>query len=167
VEPKAITNARHLYISCIDEYTIEKEGIDRILSLINTEFGGWPILQGSTWDESTFNFSQLWLKLSQYHNFVFYHTETKISKRKTSMYRIQISPSHLNLGYRGFYTENQLAKIYRQFIRDVVLALTNHTSMIYADVNDIFNFEKEIAKVNLLRYLVLHTCISHTYYSII
>ncbi len=56
-ELHSVTNARQLYSSCIDEANIETEGIDPILSLINTEFGGWPILQGSSWDSSTFNLS--------------------------------------------------------------------------------------------------------------
>jgi hypothetical protein len=91
VEPKAIINARRLYTSCIDEYAIEKEGVDAILSLINVEFGGWPILQGSTWNESTFNLSDLWFKLSQYNSFIFYYVETTISKKNTSTYHIQVS----------------------------------------------------------------------------
>jgi hypothetical protein len=90
-EAKAITNARRLYNSCVDEYAMETEGVDAILSLINTEFGGWPILQGSTWNQSMFNFSQLLFKLSQYNNFVFYHIETKINRKNISMYRIRVS----------------------------------------------------------------------------
>jgi hypothetical protein len=91
VESKAIISARRLYNSCVNEDAIETEDVDAILSLINTEFGGWPILQGSTWRESTFNFSQLLFKLSQYHNFVFYYIETKIDENNTSTYRIRVS----------------------------------------------------------------------------
>ncbi len=91
IEPKAIANARRLYATCMDEDSIETEEVDTLVSLINREFGGWPILQGSTWDESTFNLSQLWLKLSQYNNFVFYQIETKIDKRNTSTYCIRVS----------------------------------------------------------------------------
>ncbi len=91
VEPKAVTNARRLYASCMDEEAIETEGVDTLLSLISREFGGWPILQGSTWDKSTFNLSQLWFKLSQYNNFVFYRIETKIDKRNISIHRIRVS----------------------------------------------------------------------------
>jgi hypothetical protein len=80
------------------------------------------------------------------------------------MFLLQIDPSHLNLGYRSFYTEqSQVAKIYREFIRDLVLALTNNISKIDADVNAIVNLEKEIAKVNLLIYPVVHTFIFHIY----
>jgi len=87
-----------------------------------------------------------------------------------STFLIQIDPSHLNLGYRRFYTQkSQVAKIYRKFIRDLVLEMTNNTSMIDADVNAIVNLEKQIAKVNLLRYPVVHIFIFHIciYYSII
>ena len=65
-------SARILYSSCIDEGMIELEGVEPVLSRINTELGGWPILQGASWDSSTFNLSNLFFKLQQYnHNIVF------------------------------------------------------------------------------------------------
>jgi hypothetical protein len=91
VESKAIINARRLYNSCIDERAIENEGVDAILSLINGEFGGWPILQGSTWNESSFNFSELWFKLGQYGTFAFYDVTTKMDLKNTSTYSIRVS----------------------------------------------------------------------------
>jgi hypothetical protein len=104
MEPKAITNARRLYASCMDEESIETEGVNTLLSLISREFGGWPILQGSAWNESTFNLSQLWFKLSQYNNFVFYHIETKIDKRNISAYRIRVSRQlSISIDNRCFY----------------------------------------------------------------
>jgi hypothetical protein len=90
LEPKAIINARRLYNSCIDEDAIEKEGVGVLLSLINTEFGGWPILKGSTWNESTFNYSDLWFKLGQYTSFAFYDIITKMDTENTSRYSIQV-----------------------------------------------------------------------------
>ncbi|CAF1385501.1 unnamed protein product [Rotaria sordida] len=71
-EPKAITNARHWHNSCINESAIEEEGVDVILSFINKELGGWPVLLGDTWNESTFDFYRLILKLSQHNHFIPY-----------------------------------------------------------------------------------------------
>jgi hypothetical protein len=90
IEPKAITNARRLYTSCIDENAIETEGVDAILSFINTELGGWPILQGSTWNESTFDFARLMLKLSQHNNFILYTVKTDIDEKNSSVRSIQV-----------------------------------------------------------------------------
>ncbi len=93
MEPTAITNARRLYDSCIDEYAIDEEGLDVIRSLINQELGGWPKWTGSTWDESMFDLSDRLLKLNQYNKFVFYHVETTIDLDHLIKlrYRIRVS----------------------------------------------------------------------------
>ncbi|CAF3957278.1 unnamed protein product [Rotaria sordida] len=78
-EPKAITNARHWHNSCINESAIEEEGVDVILSFINKELGGWPVLLGDTWNESTFDFYRLILKLSQHNHFIPYTPSAMVS----------------------------------------------------------------------------------------
>jgi hypothetical protein len=45
---QCVLNARRLYNSCVDDVQIEIYGIQPVLSFIETEFGGWPILQGSS-----------------------------------------------------------------------------------------------------------------------
>lgn len=97
IESKAIDNAHRLYTSCMNEETIETDDVHGLLTLIDEQFGGWPVLQGLRWNDSMFNFSQLWFKLGQYNNFVFYHIETKIDKKNTSMYRIRVS-SYRSIG---------------------------------------------------------------------
>ncbi|CAF1353005.1 unnamed protein product [Adineta steineri] len=82
---KAITNARRLYSSCIDEGAIETEGVDVIMSMINKELGGWPVLQGSAWNESTFDFDRLMLKLSQYNSYIFYTVNTDVDEKNSSI----------------------------------------------------------------------------------
>jgi hypothetical protein len=91
MESKAVTNARRLYDSCVDEYAIEIESLSVVLPLINEEFGGWPLVQGSKWNESMFDLSHIMLKLSQYNNFVFYHVETTIDNIDALKYRIRVS----------------------------------------------------------------------------
>ncbi|CAF5065149.1 unnamed protein product, partial [Rotaria magnacalcarata] len=71
-EPQFLTNARTLYRSCIDEMKIETDGVDAILSLIDKNFDGWPILQGSSWNSSAFNLTNLLLKLQQYSYNIIY-----------------------------------------------------------------------------------------------
>jgi hypothetical protein len=50
---------------------------------------------------------------------------------------------------------------------DLTLKLTKDTSMIDADINAIFIFEKKISEVYLLKYIVIHTFMSHIYHSTI
>ncbi|CAF4152236.1 unnamed protein product [Adineta steineri] len=93
---KAITNARRLYSSCIDEDTIEMEDVDVIMSMINKELGGWPVLKGSDWDESTFDFDRLMLKLSQYNNYIFYVVKTDVDEKNSSVRSIHVRVNSLN-----------------------------------------------------------------------
>lgn len=90
VELKSILHARNMYQSCIDEDAIDAEGVDVILRLVDTEFGGWPILKGSTWDNSKFNFSYLLLKLSEYKYNVFYNIRTEIDEKNSTFRSIRV-----------------------------------------------------------------------------
>ncbi|CAF0761494.1 unnamed protein product [Rotaria sordida] len=146
-EPKAVVNARLLYKSCIDEADIEATGVDPILSLVNTELGGWPILQGSSWSSSTFDLSNLFLKLRKYAYNIIYRVNTVVSEENSTMYNIEIGQSDLALGQKQYYAnETNITIAYRQLIRELAMALGNDTSMIDQDVSDIFEFEKNISK---------------------
>ena len=90
VESKAITNVRRLYASCINETTIELKSVDEILSFINRELGGWPILEGSTWNHSTFNLSNLLISLHEYNKGIIYNVNTKVDLVNSSIYCIRV-----------------------------------------------------------------------------
>ena len=89
-EPNAIINARRLYASCLNEEATETEGVDILISLINTQFGGWPILQGSSWDNSTFNFARLLIKMNEYGNNVIYAVGTTTNDKNSSAYIVHV-----------------------------------------------------------------------------
>ncbi|CAF2048361.1 unnamed protein product, partial [Rotaria magnacalcarata] len=87
-KPEAIFNAQRLFASCVNETAIVADSVDVLLSFVNTELGGWPILKGSTWDDTTFNFSQLLLKLAEYGSDVIYIAGTQIDDRNSSIQAI-------------------------------------------------------------------------------
>jgi predicted metalloendopeptidase len=147
VELNSTLNARRMYASCINEEAIETENINVILPFINTELGGWPILQGSEWDSSTFNLSRRLLKLTEYSNSVIFNAGTQIDQQNSSLRSIRVSQNSLALGDRNYYfNESDVTRAYRQFMRDLALALTNDTSMIEDDVNNTYTFEQTIAR---------------------
>lgn len=84
-ELHCVNNARALYSSCVDEAKIDEDGVEPVLSLIETEFGGWPILQGSSWNNATFNFSRLLLKLRQYNYNIIYRINTDVDEKNSSL----------------------------------------------------------------------------------
>ncbi|CAF0961673.1 unnamed protein product [Rotaria sordida] len=146
-EPKAVVNARRFYNSCIDDTEIETNGVNTILLLVNTEFGGWPILQGSSWDNSTFDLPDLLFQLRKYYSNIIYRVDTAVNEENSTVHNIEVGQSNLALGQKQYYaSETNVTIAYRQLIRELANALGNDTSMIDQDVNDIFEFEKNIAK---------------------
>jgi hypothetical protein len=93
IEPKAITNARRLYNSCIDEDAIKTNTYNVMSRVINEEFGGWPSVSNFRWDESTFDLSSALLTSNQYNYFPFYYVATTIGYNSSDIlgYRILVS----------------------------------------------------------------------------
>jgi len=44
----ATKKAKTLFMSCIDEDTIEKRGEQPLIKLLDEEFGGWPLLKSES-----------------------------------------------------------------------------------------------------------------------
>ncbi|UJR11165.1 hypothetical protein I4U23_015346 [Adineta vaga] len=146
-ETEAVVNARRLYESCVNETAIEVDGVDVILSLVNSEFGGWPILLGSSWDGSMFNLTKLLVTLRKYNNNMIYRVGTSTDEKNSSTYDIEMGQGDLGLGQNHYYmSETPVTIAYRQFMTDLAKALANDTSSIAQDVTDIYEFEKTIAQ---------------------
>jgi hypothetical protein len=89
-ELNAIINARRLYKSCVEQDKLETDDIDTILKLIDNELGGWPVLQGSSWDNSAFNFSQQLIKLNTNSNYIIFLAVTLVDDKNSSIQGIRV-----------------------------------------------------------------------------
>jgi predicted metalloendopeptidase len=148
-ELQCVMNARLLYDTCVNETKIEDDGIEPILSLI-TEFGGWPILQGASWNNATFNLSTLLLQLRQYNYNIIYRINTDVDEKNSSATDIVVGQGSLGLPQRRYFlNETNIIAAYKTFIQALATELTNDTSAILNDVNDMFEFEKSISMVSL------------------
>lgn len=89
-EPTAITNARILYDTCLNEDNIEAEDVTPILSLIDRELGGWPILKGSYWNNSSFDLLNLLVTLRKYSSNVIFAMGTSTDEKNSTEYDIEV-----------------------------------------------------------------------------
>ncbi|UJR18376.1 hypothetical protein I4U23_005280 [Adineta vaga] len=146
-ELQSILNARILYASCINEEAIETDSLKTILSFIDTELGGWPIIKGSDWSSLNYSLANQLLRLTLYGLNPLYTIVTSIDAINSSSYGIFIDQSKLNLRTKDVYTtENNITIVYREVMREIVLELTNITLDIDTDIADMFALEKSIAQ---------------------
>ena len=74
----------------MNEDNIEVEDISPILSLINDELGGWPILEGSSWSDSAIDLPSLLLKLRAYSNSIIFGMGTSTDQKNSTEYDIEV-----------------------------------------------------------------------------
>ncbi|CAF4091199.1 unnamed protein product, partial [Adineta steineri] len=112
----------------------------------NNEFGGWPIIQ-SSWNDSNFNILNLLLKVRKYQNNIIFGIGTSIDDTNSTEYVLTIGAGNLGLDKPEYYmNESKTTMAYRQDMFDSASALSNDTSTIKQDVNDVYKLEKELAK---------------------
>ncbi|CAF2098157.1 unnamed protein product [Rotaria magnacalcarata] len=143
---QAVINARRLYASCVNETALASDGERALLDVINDELGGWPILQGSSWNESAFNLTNLMSKLREYNQNVIFGFSTSTDDKNSSVNYIRLYQSDLALEQRSNYINTtKLTNAYSRLISDIAKAFTNDTTMIDGNAKDIFDFEKNIS----------------------
>jgi len=49
-----LRRARNMYKSCMDEEAIDAKGVAPLTTVL-ADMGGWPVVEGDAWDESSFN----------------------------------------------------------------------------------------------------------------
>ncbi|CAF1624746.1 unnamed protein product [Rotaria sp. Silwood1] len=142
---QSVINARRFYETCINETVIESESINVILSIVN-DLGGWPILQGSSWNETSFNLTNLLIRLREYGYNMIYGFGTSNDDKNSSTNFIRVYQSDIALAQRSNYlNETKVTRSYRQFIQDVASALAVGRIVNSSEVDDIYNFEKLIS----------------------
>ncbi|CAF3300718.1 unnamed protein product [Rotaria socialis] len=142
---QAVINARRLYASCVNEAALATDGERALLDVVNNELGGWPILQGSSWNEGAFNLTYLMSKLREYNQNVIFGFGTSTDDKNSSINYIRLYQSDLALEQRSNYMNTNFSNAYTRLIRDIAKAFTNDTTMIDSDAKDIFDFEKNIS----------------------
>lgn len=79
------------YLSCINEEQIEKDDIHFILSFLNNQFQGWPILQQEQeTNQSNLNLMDLLIKLNEFNHFSLFYVTTSIDEKNSSSYSIYV-----------------------------------------------------------------------------
>ena len=160
-DPKPLLKAKKLYRSCMDENSIERQGIAPVL-LFLSDRGGWPVL--GSWDYKNFDYIDLLARtrpLIRDYEFHYLPTGAIIGmviqkdfgkKGQYAIYLDQPSfgqygffalPNHevYRLGKNSIYN-----KAYEEYLVDIAVALGANPVVANLDMCDVVKFETELAK---------------------
>ncbi|KAK9680236.1 Peptidase family M13 [Popillia japonica] len=142
-----ILKTKSMYQSCMNEEIINKRGIKPLLDLL-AELRYWPVLQHE-WDED--NFDLIWLlgQLRLYNNDILIG-EWVAPDMNLNEYVIMIKQTTLGLPRKDYYFDKEFKKYiqaYNEYMLEVILELGAHPDQAQIDVEDILDFEIELAKI--------------------
>ncbi|KAK4872108.1 hypothetical protein RN001_016232 [Aquatica leii] len=143
-----VSKAKHLYKSCINEELINRRAETPLLKLLK-QLGGWPIVD-SEWDETHFDWLYLVAQLRLYNNDVLISEWVGPDIKNSDEYIIQFDQTSLGLPTREYFLDDSNLKYleaYRIYIITVANLLGASIVQATEDVDQIINFETELAKI--------------------
>ncbi|XP_039763286.1 neprilysin-2 isoform X2 [Pararge aegeria] len=151
-EPRPFVLAKTLYQACMNRTAIEARGVKPLLEMIE-RLGGWPVLLGDTWDDSTFTWDESVYKFRSAGYSVDYFLDFSISVDvKNSTKRIidldqaslGLSREYLN---RGF--SDKLVVAYYEYMVDIATLLGADRARAEVELKDSLMFEMKLANISL------------------
>lgn len=154
-ENKAFKQAKNFYKSCLDIKTIETAGLKPIQDYLK-EIGGWPVLT-KTYDDKTFNFEDLLVKLSYQFKWPTYAGNVLSvgvtgDPENSNKHIVQVNQGDLGAGSKSYYlegTDNKIVVAYAKLIEDVAVALGADAALAKTEVIKVILLEKKLAKILL------------------
>lgn len=154
-QSSAVEKAIMYYHTCMDEDTVEKQGVDPIIKFIK-DLHSWPLTSahGLTWTEASWDFLQA-LTANHLNGFsALFSMSVSVDDKNSSRYIIAFEQSGLSLASREEYFSNH--SNYKK-IKDGLIEfggkigelLGGDNSTVWTGMSDIYNLESQLAQIHV------------------
>lgn len=149
----AVEKAITYYHICMDEDTVEKQGVDPIIKFIR-DLHSWPLTSahGLTWTEASWDFLQA-LTANHVNGFsALFSMSVSVDDKNSSRYIIVFEQSGLSLASREEYFSNhsnykKLKNGFMEFGGKMGELLGGENSTVWSGMSDIYDLESQLAQV--------------------
>ncbi|CAG9860712.1 unnamed protein product [Phyllotreta striolata] len=151
-EHKPFQLTKKFYRACMNKTLIEADGMKTINDILK-ELGGWPVLEGSKWNDADFDWKESVYKFRRVGYGVDYFIDfSVVSDVKNSTRRV-IDLDQASLGLRreflikGF--EDKIVKAYYAYMVDLAVLFGAVKERAVKELKESLQFEMELAKISL------------------
>lgn len=154
-EPPFFESMRNLYRSCLNLTSIEKAG-DTPLHLALKRFGGWPIVVGTNWDESNFDWIDILIKFRDlgFNHDILIDLSVTPDFRNNTRHIIDLDQTSLGMPDRNYLlrglNDSAVAAYYKLMVDSAVFLGANRT-IAEKEMYDALQFETTLASYCLPR----------------
>ncbi|KAK4879936.1 hypothetical protein RN001_008082 [Aquatica leii] len=151
-EPKSFVLLKKIYKSCMNKTAIEQDGLTTIKSILK-KLGGWPVLEGSHWNDGNFDWRQSVYKFRKagYSVDYFMDFSVGIDLKNSSQRVIDLDQGALGLR-REFLAkglEDKLVKAYYDYMVDIAVLFGAEKTAALKELKESLEFEIKLANISL------------------
>lgn len=151
-EPKPFLLAKTLYQACMNRSAIESRGITPLLDMMK-RLGGWPALDGDSWDEASFTWEESVYKFRAAGYSVDYFLDFSISVDVKNSTKRVIDLDQPSLGLSREYLNrgisDKLVKAYYDYMVDIATLLGANRDRAEKELKESLEFEIKLANISL------------------
>ncbi|CAG5127738.1 unnamed protein product, partial [Candidula unifasciata] len=150
VDTEATIKAKTLFKSCLNETQIDLQGLDPVRTFL-ADLGDWPVLVADSWDaDSSVNVVDLMVKLALVNSKILIDQWVSADDKDSEVNIIQLDQPDLGMPSADYFLHSEAAsklEAYKKFAQDVAVMLGAQTGVAAKDIEDMVNFEIELAKI--------------------
>ncbi|XP_046397833.1 neprilysin-2-like isoform X2 [Ischnura elegans] len=149
---RAFRMAKDLYRACMNKTLIEERGLEPLKNVLKN-LGGWPVLEGDSWDEGSFTWLQSVYKFRKngYSVDYFLDFSVTIDLKNSSFRTIDLDSAMLGLS-REYLTkglEDKVVKAYYEYQVDIAVLMGADRARASKELKESLNFEIKLANISL------------------
>lgn len=151
-DPKVLQIVKNYYRACMNKDKIAQLGL-QVLKNVLVRCGGWPVLEGPSWDEENFEWENLMFTFNRigFDSGYFVGMGIGTDLKNNSIRYIQLDQASLGLS-RDFILQGRDSKFvkgYFQYMIDVAVELGSQKVTAERELRESLDFEIELAKISL------------------
>lgn len=139
----ATANAKKYYQSCIDEKTIEETGVKALLDVINTELGGWSLIN-PTYNQDSHTLVDKLVRLRKLNIQPVFSLYLEVNPKIPSQAILRLrQPGWFNT--KQFYNNSKYEEAYKKYLSIVASSLDTSVTIDSNAIDRMFSLEKKFA----------------------
>ncbi|XP_046983494.1 neprilysin-2-like isoform X1 [Schistocerca americana] len=153
VVPRSLRLARNLYSACMNKTLIESRGLAPLQRVLKEDLGGWPVVEGDSWDEAGFDWRQSVYRFRRTGYGADYLIEFSVVTdfRNSSHRSMYVDQASLGLS-REFLVKgpsDKLVDAYYQYQVDLAVLLGANRTRAQQELRQSLEFEIALANISL------------------
>ncbi len=143
-----MVNAKRFYASCVDEWAIEEKGLGDLMSSINKNFGGWPILNEGPYRRNRQQFLDYMIALRRFDSAQLFEVAVSYNPKNPKRFLLRVNQPMWFFN-RVYLFDDKVMLAYRNYMHSVIQYMSSDTRNLTDEIDRIFELERKFSMMQV------------------